>query len=150
MSKNLFFTIIIVFLILVNVFQLVGNYYEWLPHKPSIHQEGGGYVLRQLHFDRKQADQYKTLIDDHKIRLGHLKSNLYQQYKDLYSSVGKENFPPSTLDSLQAGICRLHQAINKENLSHFADVKALCRPDQQQYFSSFLDEMLVRLGPEKK
>src|SRR5689334_11661757 len=115
MRTNVLLSMIILILVLFNVFQLVGNYYEWLPHKPTIHQEGGGYVLRQLHFDRNQADRYKVLIEDHKSRIKDLKSELYQKYGALYSLADNDTISSNTKDSLQSIICKLHQAINDEN-----------------------------------
>ncbi len=151
MSKNALYITAIIALLLLNLVQLAGKYYELSPkdRPPADDKEGGELILRKLHFDRLQADQFKVMIDVHKGTVGDLRDQLYRNYTALYGVLKKDSNKPA-IDSIQNEICGIYKAINYENIAHFEAVKKICRQDQLKNFDIFLDEMLERLGPGRK
>lgn len=109
-------------------------------------------IIDRLQFDEAQQAQYRTLVDRHRqasARLAELSTELHQRYYKLLSRAQPDT---AAAQSLSRQIAANQQAIAELNFAHFAQIRALCRPEQLPAFTRLLDDLthLFRNAPGAK
>ena len=104
-------------------------------------------IIEKLHFDKSQAEAYQLLIDDHRMKINTLESQLMDLKNKLYSSL-KDDENGLNTDSLMTKINVVQLDIEKVHYHHFQDIKSLCQPDQKPLFDKLTEEMTFLFSPK--
>lgn len=111
---------------------------------PHPQERAGGFregprelIVQQLHFDESQQLKYDALIQEHRMALRKVNRETIAMKKELYASL----LLPTNRDSIIQLIAQQQQKVEQINLSHFADIQKLCRPDQQDYFRELVGQL---------
>lgn len=124
--------------LLVNVLTLV----FLLLRKPPPPLAPEDKLVTALKLDAAQQKKFEILRGQHRaLRTGfseQIKKMRIKQYQNM----------PSDTDSTMVAIGRIYEALERSNVQHFADIRALCRPDQQAQFDGLLVE-IIRTMPKK-
>ncbi|WP_344822692.1 hypothetical protein [Rurimicrobium arvi] len=87
--------------------------------------------------DEAQVDQYEALIRQHRSAVIAIDKETAGLKRTLYQSL----LVPANRDSLINLIGEQQKNIERVNLAHFEDIKALCRPEQQERFTQLVQEL---------
>lgn len=144
MKKKIITRAFIFVLVLSNVFFI----WRFLAGPP--HPRHGGpkqEIISRLKFDAGQIKKYEGLIKIHRKQIRAQEFKI-RKAKKIYFSHLKQN--SKEIDTLQLLKIQNAQAeIEKAHYLHFYEIKSLCRKDQQDEFSSLIDELgeLFSHGP---
>lgn len=120
----------------------------WKHNKPERRGEGPRReIIARLKFDEKQVLQYDVLVSQHRSLMRQKEEEIRSLKKSLYQTLSGDT---SSRDSLIQLIANQQKAVEQINLSHFADIGTLCRPEQQadyQKLVSDLSELFMHKGP---
>ncbi|WP_051054130.1 periplasmic heavy metal sensor [Fibrella aestuarina] len=98
-------------------------------------------IIDRLQFDEGQQARYRTLVRQHQqasARLAEASTNLYQRYYKLLSQAQPDT---AAAQALSSQIAANQRAVAELNFAHFAQIRALCRPDQLPAFVRLLDDL---------
>jgi protein CpxP len=146
--KSKILTIGLILMLLINatlIFILVQG-----PPRPS-HKNAGSLmeeISQKLGLSEEQKMQYQTLARQHREAMNGIDKLNMDIAKDYYSTlkIGNE----SDSDSLLQKLLELERSKQQLTYHHFADLKALCTPEQLPKFNTIIDNILQVLIPEKK
>ncbi len=111
------------------------------PNRPPNGQGPAQLIIDRLHFDERQQAQYWQLVRQHQgpsFALTEESAALYQQYYQLLEAAQADTARASALSQQ---IAQHQRAIAELNFNHFAQIKALCRPDQQADFAGLVGDL---------
>lgn len=91
-------------------------------------------VIERLGFDADQVKRYEELIARHRSIVDAKNRELLQAQQALFADLRMPD--PAHRDSLAALIGRLQAEVQRAHYDHFAQVRALCRPDQLPRFDA--------------
>lgn len=105
-------------------------------------------ISQKLGLSEEQKMQYHTLARQHREAMNGIDKLNMDIAKDYYSTlkIGNE----SDSDSLLQKLLELERSKQQLTYHHFADLKALCTPEQLPKFNTIIDNILQVLIPEKK
>ena len=148
MTKNKFLTILCIGLLLSNIL-LVGF---MLLHKPGRSDKHGGpkeQIIKILALDDAQKQAYLAIVDTHHQSVRKQGQAIEELKNRLYLKLNKSDRDTATTDSLINQLGQMHRNIELTHFNHFADIKALCKPDQMDKYAKLTEE-LTRLFHKKK
>ncbi len=96
-------------------------------------------IIEILHFDQEQVTKYEKLIEEHRTSIKLLNDRIRETKGDLYETLREENV--AVKDSLILELGSLQKEIETVNYNHFEEIKALCKPDQSEYFTKLTSEL---------
>lgn len=149
MNQTRLLTWAVVGLLLLNLGTL--GYLALRPH--GLHPPGPGHpgmpppgspatlIIDRLHFDEGQQARYRRLVRQHQqasAQLAEASTSLYQRYYKLLSQAWPDT---AATQLLSRQIAANQQAVAELNFTHFAQIRALCRPDQLPAFVRLLDDL---------
>lgn len=145
MTRERFLTIAVLSLLLLNL-GTIG--FLWL-RPPGGLRSGGPpdgqtptqLIIDRLHLDDRQQVAYRRLIQDHRQQsraLAEESVGLYRRYYQLLEAAQPDTARASALSQQ---IAQKQRAIAELNFNHFAQIKALCRPDQQADFAGLVGDL---------
>jgi len=108
-------------------------------------------IIKGLQLDDNQIIKFEGLKHQHRQAMVQIDVEMKQpmeQYFGLLSQSGGNN--QHTKDSLEALIAGLYKEKLDVTYSHFADLKAICRPDQQKKMEEIMPLLMQIMGQEKK
>lgn len=125
---------IILFLVLLN---LVTIGFMWINRpKPLGHPVGppppAGFLIKELEFDKEQADAVKVQMDGYFSNLDSIRKQLRQNRQLLLTVISRENVDSSEVERLLTVNESLHTRENRLFIDHYRAMSAICREDQQQ------------------
>lgn len=135
MNKRTFFILLIIALVASNAFLIYNQMqHGFSPDKPR------DIIIKRLGFDDKQIEQYQVLINAHRSQMRVQDSTMKVLRNKLYHQLLAPN-DGRVMDSLYAQIGAEQVKLEQINLHHFADIKALCRVDQQDSFNQLVNDL---------
>lgn len=153
MERTKLLTLVVIGLFLLNLFTLGFVLFKPTSASLMVNQQGppegegpARLIMQRLHFDERQKQQYQTLIDEHQKQTRLLNEKTARLYRDYYGLLATT--PPDSVQAkaLSQQIADNQRAIAELNFAHFQGLKALCRPDQQVYFTQLVDELARLFG----
>ncbi len=160
MSKTKLLTIAVIGLLVINI-AVVGFLFLKKPPHPRDGRPAGmekgmakeqngpkNIIIEKLHFDKEQAAQYETLIEQHQAIIKSLNDSIKDAKNDLYSSLTNETFTGK--DSLIAKLGLLQRQVELTHYDHFSAIKKLCKPDQLENYAALTKEISRFFAPPKK
>ena len=139
MNKKYFLIIIIIGLLLSNLL-LIGFITSQKKEKRQGPRQPKNIIIDRLHFNENQVLAYELLVKNHlnKVRpkdreIRDAKNALYQQLLFESNEV--------TVDSLTTRISLIQKQIEHIHYDHFKDIKELCGPEQEEAYTTLLDDL---------
>ncbi|GAA4415845.1 hypothetical protein GCM10023187_46710 [Nibrella viscosa] len=154
MERTKLLTFAVIGLLLLNLFTV--GYLVLRPgppphpdRPPGPPDEGPGpanLIIDRLRLNPEQTRHYRQLVDQHRRQTHRLNNDLIQTYGAYYQLLAAPQ--PDTLQAaaLLRQLADQNRALAQLNYSHFAQIKALCRPDQQAAFDSLLRHITAFFG----
>lgn len=125
--------------------------FEILTHKPPRHPRHIDYkqqVIEQLHFDEQQIEAYEKLVQEHQILMVRLEELKGEKMAVYFNQLNQND--STNAAELMAEITRLEQQRIQVTYDHFADIKALCRPDQLSGFEEVVQKAIQMLATRNR
>jgi protein CpxP len=140
MSKVNWLTGAVVVLLLLNI-TLLAVLYRSGSHRPGPPRGEGPkrLVVERLHFDADQVAAYEALIAEHQEAIRLNDRAMMAARNSLYANLQTQDAVIS--DSLFATIATIQRNIEQVHFAHFADIRALCRPDQLHHFETLSKDL---------
>lgn len=104
-------------------------------------------IIRKLHLDAAQQQQYQLLIDEHRSQMRLLEKESRDLKNELYSQLKRENPDSSLTDPVIQKIADTQKKIERVNFAHFQKIRALCRPEQLADFNSLVEGLTEIFAP---
>ena len=147
MKKNKFLIITIVGLLISNLF-LIGFLVMHKPHKG--HKSSlKKFISSNLSFSDQQMEEYEKLIKNHQSAMAAVDDEILNLKTKLYAQLGGQDAPIDQDSIFQQLQTRLTDR-EKIHLSHFAEIKEICTPDQMQAFTQLMSEVQNVFGGKRK
>jgi Spy/CpxP family protein refolding chaperone len=149
MKKETLLTVAVVALLLLNFGTLGFLLIRRAPHA------GGGrpgegldrHIVEVLQLDDAQKQQFAKLKTEHHSQML-LSDAAYREALENYFDLLKNDTVDQRLqDSLMSDMTRIQNERATVTYRHFADLKAMCRPEQKQRFEALLPELLQVILP---
>ncbi len=128
-------------MLLVNLV-LVGLMWTHRPteeDEPRPEMEPKNIIIRRLHFDGDQIQNYESLIQIHRNSIREFERKILENKNALYQNILNPN--NSVADSLEQVIAAFTVQIENTNYHHFKDIQKLCRPDQMEDFKKLTTDL---------
>ncbi len=112
-------------------------------HRPGPPDQQGPeqVIIDRLRFDSTQQNQYRHLIEQHRQQTHALGKESAQLYRDYYGLLAESVVDSVRASALRREIADNQLAVARVNFDHFAQIKALCHPDQQADFMSLVSDL---------
>lgn len=104
-------------------------------------------VIERLGFDEGQVEHYEALITAHRTAIGEKDAAIRTARTALFMDLQEGN--NAHRDSLVAVVTDLQASVERIHYDHFADVRALCRPDQRPKFDALIGELAGFFGAHR-
>lgn len=135
MNKYKFLTTVIIGLLISNLTLL----FILFKHN---NRNGGpkNIIIEKLHFDKEQINNYELYIQKHRNAINDNENAMNKLRINLYKELNYSN-NDTKIDSLIAIIGTQQIKAEKVNYNHFLEIKNLCKPSQQKYFTELTNEI---------
>ncbi len=100
-------------------------------------------LVSALKFDGEQQKKFEVLRDENR----RLRRASLEQIRALRVEKYKNLSAPS--DSSTVAIGHAYEKLEQVTIQHFADIRALCHPDQQKVFDNLLVEIISQAGKRR-
>lgn len=103
-------------------------------------------IISRLHFDEQQQTRYRQLVEQHQQQSRELawqERDLFQRYYGLLTESAPDT---ARATALSQQIADNQRATAQLNFAHFAQIKALCRPNQQANFRKLVGDLTQLFG----
>ena len=140
MTKQTLLTIAVVLLLAMNgvtVWSLLRHPHR--PPGPPPEERPKMLVIDRLGFSADQVAKYEQLISAHRQAIETNDMRLREAREALFNDLRHPD--DAVRDSLANVIGGLQAAVERVNHDHFAQVRALCRPDQLPKFDALIGEL---------
>jgi|SRR5690554_4621964 len=149
LKENKFAAITITLLVILNLALLSIFALPKFMHNSSAkkHNKGSGhYMANRIGFNETQLAEYRTLLENHRSNKNELQRNIDTKRKELYDLLKVEGNHAKQVDSLTNEIGMLSSQTEKATYQHFANIRALCTPEQLIKLDNMLKEAMRRRG----
>lgn len=111
------------------------------------HNQGAGYYMaNRVGFDEAQLNEYRTLLENYRANRSELQKTMDSKRKELYDLLKVEGDHAEQVDSLTYEIGILSSETEKVSYQHFANIRAICTPEQLVKLDNMLNEAMRRRG----
>lgn len=149
MKKETLLTMAVVALLLLN-FGTLG----FLLFRRPPHVQGGRpgerldrHIAETLQLDDAQKQQFAKLKTEHHSKMLLSDAAYREALGNYFALLKKDTVDQQLQDSLQSNMTRIQNERATVTYQHFADLKAMCRPDQKQHFEALLPELMQVILP---
>ncbi|GAB4031235.1 periplasmic heavy metal sensor [Spirosoma gilvum] len=120
-------------------------------HGPLPSREGPArIIIERLHFDEGQQQQYWKMVRQHQEKTRQLNDESVQLFRAYYHLLSEPQPDSVKEQALTQKIADNQRQQAEVNFAHFQKIKALCRPDQQAYFTQLVDELARLFGQRQR
>ncbi len=150
MKKETLLTLAVVSLLLLNFGTLGFLFFRRPPFPP-----GGGprqldqHIVETLHLNAEQQKQFEQLKSAHHQQMQASEEAYRLALSNYFALLKNDPVMPAQRDSLQTILTRIQNERAIVTFQHFADLKALCSPEQRQNFDALLPELMQVILPRK-
>lgn len=121
------------------------------PEPPGQNRGGPArLIMERLGFDEKQREAYTNLVDAHRDQTERLSAQSVALHRSYYELLLSKEPDTTRENALSQQIARHQQAVARLNFDHFAQIKALCRPDQQANFTRLVGDLSKLFGRQPR
>lgn len=141
MSKERFYLIAALVLLLSNLLLVILLWYKPTSHRPENKQ----IIIERLHFDKQQEEAYLKTVSEHQRGMRAIRSNLRQLQTAMYKQLASSE--PVDTDSLANEIAVKGKELELLHYHHFLEIKQICRPDQLALFNELSEDLADMFHP---
>jgi protein CpxP len=152
MNKLTLVSLLALGLLLVNLVLIFQQTKSQASRSPKPHEGPRLEIIERLQLDQTQTNSYDSLIREHRKAIRTLDSQLAITKKILYTQLLKPQSERLN-DSLLNLIAEKSIEIERVHFAHFEDIRALCKPQQEENFNKLvmeLQELFDRKPPKRK
>ncbi|QDK77096.1 periplasmic heavy metal sensor [Spirosoma sp. KCTC 42546] len=120
------------------------------PGGPGGAEEPATVIIGRLRFDAGQQKVYRGLITNHQEQTRALNEEMVQLYRDYYGLLAMSPPDSARANTLSQQIANNQRAQAQLNFTHFKQIKALCRPDQQGDFTELAKDLARLFGRQQR
>ncbi|MGK4567962.1 hypothetical protein [Flavobacterium sp. 3HN19-14] len=141
MEKVKLLTFSVIALLLLNLGTLGFLIFSARGDRPGRRPEPKEIIIEKLHFDSKQQTEYESLIHDHRNAIDKLDNDIVMSRAALYLQLASPQPDANAMDSLTNVIAAYQKQVEVVHFLHFANIKSICRKDQQKAFDAMTLEL---------
>jgi periplasmic protein CpxP/Spy len=156
MERTKLLTIAVVGLLILNLLTigfliLNTNRARW-PEPPEQNRGGGParIIIERLRLNEQQQQAFEKLRDGHHKQSDKLSKQAVELYRAYYELLTAEQPDTVQANELSRQIAQNQLAVAKLNFDHFAEIKALCRSDQQADFTRLVGDLNRLFGRQPR
>lgn len=120
------------------------------PPGPPGAEEPATVIIRRLHFDEVQQTTYHQLVHEHQNQTRTLRDQSAQLFRDYYGLLESDAPDSAKANALSQQIAMNQRKMAQLNFTHFQQIKALCRPDQQTDFKQLVSDLAKLFGQQQR
>lgn len=152
MEKSKFQTIIIIFLLILNLGTLTFLFIRRpMGPPPGMQHRGpnpGEFIVRELNFDESQKTQFDKLKAEHQQQMRNLRDSIEVERMRLPDVIVNTNDSMAIDASTKIG--RYQQQVEWFTYQHFVKVYGICNDNQKGKFAGIIGEVLHMMAPPKQ
>lgn len=156
MENTRFLKITIIVLLLVNIGTLV---FMWAnrqqQEQPPMPPRGGGgpggafaYLTNELKLDDQQKEKLEVLRTSHRQEADRIDRISGPMHHRFFNMLGKAD--PAAVDKMADSLAWCQKQRELITYKHFADIRALCTPEQQKRFDVVVNDALRMMARQPK
>jgi periplasmic protein CpxP/Spy len=104
------------------------------------------FIIRETKMDDAQRQQYRQLVQQHRDAAEELRREMGRSKENFFELLRQTNVADSVLRAASAKANEKSQELDMLTFRHFAEVRKLLRPDQQQTFDDIIKDALRMMG----
>lgn len=108
------------------------------------------HIVEQLQLDAAQRQQFETLKQAHHRQMLVNEQAYADALRNYFDLLRQDTLVAAKRDSLQGVLTRIQNERASVTFQHFADLKALCTPEQKPRFEALLPELMQVILPRKE
>jgi Spy/CpxP family protein refolding chaperone len=151
MKKETFYRIIILALLILN-FGILAFIWQGKTGRPPMPPDGRGggnpaqIIIDRLHLDDNQQQQYDAMREAHHAKMMDIQQESKKLHDALFDLLKVDKADSAKVNSLVQQI-QANEA-EKEHITfdHFAQLRAILRPDQKTAFDGLIQDILRQMG----
>ncbi len=149
MNKQKLLTISVAVLFLLNC-GIIGYLFLSKKNKLEGRRMPKEIVIKKLHFDKSQIDEYDKIILLHQHKIRSLDDSIRITKNKLYQLLNESSNVNSRKDSLIVTLANYQKQIQLTHFNHFLEIKSICRKDQLADFEHLTEELSKIFSHPKK
>ncbi len=155
MERTKLLTVAVLGLLLLNMFTIgflmVNADAFRRPESPRQNGDGPArLIMDRLGFNEEQRQDYQKLVAAHRGQTKVLSAQSVQLHRSYYELLLPKEPDTVRENVLSQQIAQNQRAVAKLNFEHFAQIKALCRPDQQADFTRLVGDLSRLFGHQPR
>ena len=145
MRKDKLLTIAVIGLLLLNAGTLFTLWTQnrmvtgYPPPRPD------AFIIEKLQLDAGQQAEFENMKHEHHEQVMEIDHRLRRLHHDFFALLQTGTPDRAAADSLSGEIARIQQQKDLVTFEHFRKLRAICNPEQQHLFDTFIDEISKRL-----
>lgn len=151
MKRETLLTIAVIALLLLNFGTLCFLLLRRPPHPDG--PDGPGrfdrHIVEQLHLTTDQQRRFEQLKSAHHEQMLDSDRAYRNVLKNYFALLKNEEIPVAQRDSLLSQLTDIQKTKATVTFQHFADLKALCTPEQKADFEALLPDLMQVIAPER-
>jgi protein CpxP len=104
------------------------------------------FIIRETNMDDAQRQQYRQLVQQHRDAAEQIRREMGRSKENFFELLRQTNVPDSVLHSASAKANERSQELDILTFRHFAEVRKILRPQQQETFDHIIQEALRMMG----
>jgi protein CpxP len=149
MKKETLLTTAVIALLLLNFGTLGFLFFHRPPHPPGAEQPGRR-IVQHLQLDAAQQQKFEQLKSAHHEQMRTADRAYRDALEQYFALLKNDTVDIARRDSLQAVLTRIQQERASVTFQHFADLKALCTPQQRTRFDALLPDLMQVILPPRR
>jgi Spy/CpxP family protein refolding chaperone len=146
MKRETLLTIAVIALLLLNLGTL-GVLFLKQQHSFPNHREPGRLIIEGLKLDEVQIDKFEISKDLHRSNMTQKDAEQRALQRELWSLLRTDNPDTVKATAIMTRIEALSHEKRMITFQHFAQIRALCRPEQKVLFDKLIEEIGEKLMP---
>lgn len=107
-------------------------------------------IIERLHLDDQQRQEYVAMARQHHEITQRLNKESVRLFQAYYSLLTVEKPDSAKASALVRQITDIQRQIAELNFAHFQQIRALCRPNQQAYFTQLVGDLARLFGRQQR
>jgi len=150
MRKEFFYRIVILALLLLNfgilVFIWQARYEGRLPMPPDGVGNPAQLIIERLHLDEQQQKQFDVMREAHHSKMMDIQHDSRKLHDELFDLLKADQVDTEKSNALIQQIQSLETEKEHVTFDHFAQLRAILRPDQKMAFNGLIKDLLRQMG----
>lgn len=103
-------------------------------------------IIERLRFDDQQRKQFRVLIEEHKLKMESLETQILRTKEKLYLQLSESKENLKVKDSLIGVLGDFQKEIEMARFNHFKEIRKICNtPEQKEYFKELTNELARKI-----